>query len=94
MCKGCINSYAKFGGAARRHFFSYLRKTDGGAHMCPPPAVRGVYTPIAPCGDEQHARFFRETLAHQGRNGGLYHHVPWKDAKWPVPARVKTARAS
>ena len=36
MRKGCMHSYAKFGGAARRHFFCYLRKTDGG-HICAPP---------------------------------------------------------
>ena len=39
-----MNSYAKFGGAARRHFSVICEKPMGGAHnMCPPPpAVRGL----------------------------------------------------
>ena len=32
-----MNSYAKFGGAARRHFSAICEKPMGGAHMCPPP---------------------------------------------------------
>ena len=44
MRKECMNSYAKFGGAARRHFTAICKKTDGG-HICVPPAVRGgIYT--------------------------------------------------
>ena len=39
---------------------------------------------------ELHGSFFREALAQSGRNGkGSYPPVSWKDAKWPVPARVK-----
>ena len=37
-----MNRYSKFGGAARCHFSAICEKTDGGAHMCPPPAVRGL----------------------------------------------------
>ena len=36
-----MNSYAKFGAAARRHFFGICEKPMGRAHMCPP-AVRGL----------------------------------------------------
>ena len=42
MRKGWMNSYAKFGGAARRHFSAICEKPMGG-HICaPPPAVRGL----------------------------------------------------
>ena len=36
--------------------------------------------------------FFREALAQSGakRQGGRTPLVPWKDAKWPLPARVET----
>ena len=39
-----MNSYAKFGGAARRHFSAICEKPmGGGGHICaPPPAVRGL----------------------------------------------------
>ena len=43
MRKGWLNSYAKFGGAARRHFSAIWEKPMGGGHICaPPPAVRGL----------------------------------------------------
>ena len=45
MRKGWINSYAKFGGAARHHFPVICEKPMGGAHMCPP-AVRGLKGPL------------------------------------------------
>ena len=35
-----MNSYAKFGGAARRHFSAICEKPMGGAHMCPPGRAR------------------------------------------------------
>ena len=41
MRKGWMNSYAKFGGAARRHFSAISEKPMGG-HICAPPAVRGL----------------------------------------------------
>ena len=34
-----MNSYAKFGGAARRHFSAICEKPMG-AHMCPPGRAR------------------------------------------------------
>ena len=46
---------------------------------------------------ELHARFFREALAQSGakRQGVVPTPlVPWKDAKWPVPARDKTTFAT
>ena len=54
-----------------------------------------VYIPIASSRGELHARFFGEALAHSGakRHGGCPPPVPWKDAKWPVPARVNPALA-
>ena len=36
-----MNSYAKFGGAARRHFSAICEKPMGGTYV-PPPAVRGL----------------------------------------------------
>ena len=36
-----MNSYAKFGGAARRHFSAICEKPMGG-HIYAPPAVRGL----------------------------------------------------
>ena len=42
MCKGLMNSYAKFCGAARRHFPAICEKSLGGTYV-PPPAVRGLY---------------------------------------------------
>ena len=53
-----------------------------------------MYISIALSRGELHARFFREALAQSGakRHGGRINPtplVPWKDAKWPVPARVK-----
>ena len=41
MRKGWMNSYAKFGGAARRHFSAICEKPMGGTYV-PPPAVRGL----------------------------------------------------
>ena len=41
MRKGWMNSYAKFGVAARRHFAAICEKPMGG-HICAPPAVRGL----------------------------------------------------
>ena len=37
MHKGWMNSYAKFGGAARRHFSAICEKPMGG-HICAPPS--------------------------------------------------------
>ena len=37
-----MNSYAKFGGAARRHFSAICGKPMGGGTYVPPPAVRGL----------------------------------------------------
>ena len=37
MRKGWLNSYAKFGGAARRHFSAICEKPMGGGHICAPP---------------------------------------------------------
>ena len=37
MRKGWMNSYAKFGGAARRHFSAICEKPMGGGHICAPP---------------------------------------------------------
>ena len=46
MRKGWMNSYAKFGGAARRHFPAICEKPMGeGTYMCPPPP------PPRPCAD-------------------------------------------
>ena len=45
MCKGCMNSYTKFGGAARRHFSAICEKPMGGTYV-PPPAVRGLKLPF------------------------------------------------
>ena len=42
MRKGWMNSYAKFGGAARRHFSAICEKPMGGGHICAPSAVRGL----------------------------------------------------
>ena len=43
MRKGWMNSYAKFGGAARRHFSAIWEKPmGGGGTYVPPPAVRGL----------------------------------------------------
>ena len=39
MRKGWMNSYAKFGGAARRRFSAICEKPMG-AHMCPPGRAR------------------------------------------------------
>ena len=36
-----MNSYAKFGGAARRRVSAICEKPMGG-HICAPPAVRGL----------------------------------------------------
>ena len=36
-----MNSYAKFGGAVRRHFSAICEKPMGGTYV-PPPAVRGL----------------------------------------------------
>ena len=36
-----MNSYAKFGGAARRHFSAICEKPMGGTYVTPP-AVRGL----------------------------------------------------
>ena len=41
-----MNSYAKFGGAARRRFSAICEKPMGGAPMCPPPAVRGLISSV------------------------------------------------
>ena len=35
-----MNSYGKFGGATRRHFFAIREKSEGAANR--PPAVRGI----------------------------------------------------
>ena len=35
MRKGCMNSYAKFGGAARRHFSAICEKPMGGTYVPP-----------------------------------------------------------
>ena len=40
MRKGCMNSYAKFGGAARRHFFAICEKPMGGGTHVPPGRAR------------------------------------------------------
>ena len=37
-----MNSYAKFGGAARRRFSAICENRWGGGHICAPPAVRGL----------------------------------------------------
>ena len=37
-----MNSYAKFGGAARRHLSAICEKPMGGTYVPPPPAVRGL----------------------------------------------------
>ena len=37
-----MNSYAKFGGAARRRFSAICEKPMGGGTYVPPPAVRGL----------------------------------------------------
>ena len=37
-----MNSYAKFGGAARRHFSAICEKPMGGGTYVPPPTVRGL----------------------------------------------------
>ena len=42
-----MNSYAKFGGAARRHFSAICEKPmGGGGTYVPPPAVRGLHPSI------------------------------------------------
>ena len=50
-----------------------------------------VYIPIASSRGGLHARFLREALTQSGvkRQWGSHPPVPWKDWKWPVPARVK-----
>ena len=37
-----MNSYANFGGAARRHVSAISEKPMGGTYVPPPPAVRGL----------------------------------------------------
>ena len=43
MRKGWMNSYAKFGGAAHRHFPAICEKTDGGQYV-PPGRARVTQT--------------------------------------------------
>ena len=42
MRKGWMNIYAKFSGAARRHFPAICEKPIGGTYYMCPPAVRGL----------------------------------------------------
>ena len=42
-----MNSYAKFCGAARRHFYAICEKPMGGAHMCPPPITHQIVPPLS-----------------------------------------------
>ena len=61
-----MNSYAKFGGAARRHFSAICEKPMGGAHMCPPPGRARV--------NPRRHRPFRILPRHKG--GGWYDPPP------------------
>ena len=54
-----MNSYAKFGGAARRHFSAICEKPmGGGAHMCPPGRARVNEVLLYTITEERNVRYY------------------------------------